>query len=86
MPPVNGPREPQVLRVTVQRTIVARASFDEPAQCEDEQGSVAELGPDDLVIQKHPRAPRNVDVEHAHAVPDSDWELERARARTSEAR
>jgi hypothetical protein len=30
-------------------------------------------GPDDAVIG-HQRAPRNVDVEHAHLVPDEDWE------------
>jgi hypothetical protein len=30
-------------------------------------------GPDDAVIGRT-GAPRNVDVEHAHLVPDEDWE------------
>lgn len=33
------------------------------------------LGPDDSLLQNHPVTPRNVDVEHAHLVPDNDWEV-----------
>jgi hypothetical protein len=35
----------------------------------------AHLGPDDSLVQNHPVTPRNVDVEHAHLVPDNDWEV-----------
>ena len=34
-----------------------------------------QLGPDDSLVQNHPVTPRNVDVEHAHLVPDHDWEV-----------
>jgi hypothetical protein len=36
---------------------------------------IKQQGPDDAVVQKHKRTPRNVDVDHAHAVPDNDWEV-----------
>src|SRR5690349_7907724 len=36
---------------------------------------VAGLSPDDSVVQTHPRTPRNVSIDRAHAVPDEDWEV-----------
>lgn len=36
---------------------------------------IGALGPDDPVLQEHPRTPRNVAIERAHAVPDNDWEV-----------
>jgi hypothetical protein len=36
---------------------------------------ITNQGPDDPVLQKGARAPRNVDVEHAHAVADNNWEV-----------
>ena len=35
----------------------------------------ARQGPDDTVVQKHVRTPRNIDVDHAQDVPDNDWEV-----------
>lgn len=39
------------------------------------RAQLAKQGPDDLVFQQGGEAPRNVDVEHAHAVPDNNWEV-----------
>ena len=39
------------------------------------RADIKQQGPDDAVLQKHKRTPRNVDVDHAHAVPDNDWEV-----------
>jgi hypothetical protein len=36
---------------------------------------IKKQGPDDAVVQKHKRTPRNVDVDHANQVPDNDWEV-----------
>lgn len=36
---------------------------------------LAQLGPNDALVQQHPVTPRNVDVDHAHRVPDNDWEV-----------
>jgi hypothetical protein len=39
------------------------------------RASIKQQGPDDAVLQKHKRTPRNVAVDRAHAVPDNDWEV-----------
>jgi hypothetical protein len=44
-------------------------------QTKPARSRIAQQGPDDIVVQKHERTPRNVDVDHAHAVPDNDWEV-----------
>ena len=44
-------------------------------QTKPARSRTANQGPDDVVVQKHVRTPRNVDVDHAHAVPDNDWEV-----------
>jgi len=35
---------------------------------------IATLSPDASVVQRHPRTPRNITVDRAHAVPDENWE------------
>lgn len=47
---------------------------------------VVRQGPDDVVVQKHVRTPRNVDVDHAHAVPDNDWEIGSAKEQLEQPR
>ena len=39
------------------------------------RSDIKQQGPDDAVIQKHKRTPRNVDVDQANKVPDNDWEV-----------
>jgi hypothetical protein len=42
---------------------------------EQNRAQIASQGPDDSVFQKGQPTPRNVDVEHAVAVPDNNWEV-----------
>ena len=44
-------------------------------QTKPDRSRIAHQGPDDVVVQKHVRTPRNVDVDHAQEVPDNDWEV-----------
>ena len=39
------------------------------------QPRVQRVGPDDTLVQKRPKTPRNVDLDHANQVPDQNWEL-----------
>jgi hypothetical protein len=66
---------------TVQHTVVweqrspsLRRDF-ERRRAARERARLAAQGPDDSVIQHHPRTPRNVDIERAHLVGDNDWEV-----------
>ena len=40
-----------------------------------QQPPVKKLGPDDALVQKRPKTPRNVDLDHANRVPDQNWEI-----------
>jgi hypothetical protein len=53
---------------------VLRADFERRSDPAARQ-RLAQLGPDDAVVQNHPVMPRNIDVERAHLVPDNDWEV-----------
>jgi hypothetical protein len=44
-------------------------------QTKPDESRIVRQGPDDVVVQKRVRTPRNVDVDHAHEVPDNDWEV-----------
>ena len=44
---------------------------------------VDRVGPDDLVLQKRVRTPRNVAVDLAHSVADNDWEVGRVGTRSA---
>ena len=39
------------------------------------QSPVKQVGPDDALVQKRPKTPRNVDLDRANQVPDQNWEL-----------
>lgn len=52
----------------------------EPAKTPRKQPRVEKLGPDDAVVQKRTKTPRNstprnVDVDRASQVPDANWEI-----------
>ena len=66
---------------TVEHTVIweeylptLRADFKRRAAVQN-RAQLAKQGPDDLVFQQDADAPRNVDVEHAHAVADNTWEV-----------
>jgi hypothetical protein len=75
------PRDFKPVWWTVQHTIIwqehlpaLRAHF-ERVTADRERERATHLGADEPLFQRHAVAPRNVDVEHAHAVPDNDWEV-----------
>lgn len=47
---------------------------DSEQQAERYREQMKRQGIDDAVFEREPSTPRNVDVEHAHNVPDEDWE------------
>lgn len=66
---------------TVEHTVIweehlpsLRADFQRRA-AGTSRAQITQQGPDDLVFQQDTEAPRNVDVEHAHAVADNNWEV-----------
>jgi len=77
MHPNNEPRRPRSTWWRVQRTVVRTVSL-APAEAHVDQ-----VGPDDLLVQYRVRNPRNVDVDRAHVVADSDWELGRVGRRAA---
>src|SRR5688572_26965635 len=66
---------------TVQHTLVweqqlpsLRTDFERRAAAEN-RARITHQGPDDAVLQKHAGTPRNIDVEHAYALADNNWEV-----------
>ncbi len=66
---------------TVEHTIVwerhlpsLRTDFEQRTAARN-RAQIAHQGPDDPVFQKGAPARRNVDVEHAYAVADNNWEV-----------
>jgi hypothetical protein len=66
---------------TVEHTVIwetaepsLRKDF-EQRSAERNRAQMKAQGTDDAVFQRDAATPRNVDVEHAHRVPDEDWEV-----------
>jgi hypothetical protein len=81
MPSSNEPRNFQPVWWSVQHTVVweqslpaLRRDFERRA-AERRRDQIKHQGADDPVFQDRPVTPRNVDVDHAHAVADDDWEV-----------
>jgi hypothetical protein len=66
---------------TVQHTVIweqqlptLRRDFQQQTGA-NSRAHIASQGPDNSVFQKTPGTPRNVPVERAHKVPDTNWEV-----------
>jgi hypothetical protein len=57
------------------QSFAARGQEKAMKQTKPARSRIVHQGPDDVVVQKHVRTPRNVDVDHAQDVPDNDWEV-----------
>ena len=80
-PSPNEDRPRQPVWWTVEYTVIweaaepsLRADF-ERRKAARNRAKLARQGPDDVVLQRTEDVPRNVDVEHAHRVPDQNWEV-----------
>ena len=66
---------------TVEHTVIweehlpsLRADFKRRAAGQN-RAQLTKQGPDDLVFERGAQAPRNIDIEQAHAVADNNWEV-----------
>lgn len=81
---MQSPKEPRYAEPTwwtIQHTTIwlevspALKSDFQRHTAEQRRAELASQGPDDLLVQRGTGTPRNVDVDHAHVVPDNSWEV-----------
>lgn len=81
---MQSPKEPRYAEPvwwTTQHTMIwleispaLRSDF-QRRTADQRRAELASQGPDDVVVQRGAGTPRNVDVDHAYAVPDNSWEV-----------
>jgi hypothetical protein len=81
MHPSKEPRYSEPVWWSVQHTVLwaeylplLQSDFQRRTGAEN-RARITNQGPDDSVLQQAATTPRNVDVDHAYAVPDNNWEV-----------